>query len=249
MFISTLLIDVGTNPDRPRPGRLWLRNLYRVHQRLCMAFPTKERLQNDECFLKPFDLNDFGDGHVHVKRQNGKGFLFRVDPQPDGNVVILVLSTIKPDWDYAFYNARHFLAASPQVKECAPSFTKGQPLRFRLAANSTRRCSQNSKDSNGSPVDPKWLGKRVPVPFDKLEEWLIARGEKGGFTVDQVAVQSGYIYVDKRDGKLEGKRLLSVRFEGLLKVTDPECFRETLVRGIGPGKAFGFGLLSIAKCP
>ncbi len=40
MYLSSLLIDVGDNPDRPRPGRLWLRNLYHVHQRLCMAFPS-----------------------------------------------------------------------------------------------------------------------------------------------------------------------------------------------------------------
>ncbi|MEW6230192.1 MAG: type I-E CRISPR-associated protein Cas6/Cse3/CasE, partial [Bacillota bacterium] len=38
----------------------------------------------------------------------------------------------------------------------------------------------------------------------------------------------------------------AVEFEGHLTVLDPERFRETLRRGVGPGKAYGFGLLSIA---
>ncbi len=247
MYLSTLLINVGDNPDRPRPGRLWLRNLYRVHQRLCMAFPSKARLEKDKFFLRPYDPQEFAQGHVHVNRTQETGFLFRVDPQPGGNVVILVLSAIEPNWAYAFHNAEHLLAHSPQVKEFNPSFTEGQHFRFLLSANPTRRCSKNSKDIRGNPLDGKWIGKRIPVPFEKLKDWLVTRGKKGGFGIDDVAIQSGYVYVDKRDGILESKRLLSVRFEGILTVTDPEAFRKTLISGIGPAKAFGFGLLSLAK--
>ena len=82
MYISCLLIDVGDNPDRPRPGRLWLRNLYHVHQRLCMAFPSSSRKCGDPEFLAPFAPEDFGNQHVHVKREAASGFLFRIDPQP-----------------------------------------------------------------------------------------------------------------------------------------------------------------------
>ena len=59
MFLSCLFIDVGANPDRPRPGRMWLRNLYHVHQRLCMAFPSAPRISEDPGFLKPFKPEDF----------------------------------------------------------------------------------------------------------------------------------------------------------------------------------------------
>lgn len=38
----------------------------------------------------------------------------------------------------------------------------------------------------------------------------------------------------------------AVLFEGLLEVTDPDAFRAALEQGIGSGKAYGFGLLSIA---
>jgi len=38
-----------------------------------------------------------------------------------------------------------------------------------------------------------------------------------------------------------------VLFDGRLVVTDADRFRETLTAGIGSGKAYGFGLLSIAR--
>jgi len=38
----------------------------------------------------------------------------------------------------------------------------------------------------------------------------------------------------------------AILFEGRLRVTDGDLFRTTLQRGIGSGKAYGFGLLSIA---
>ena len=38
-----------------------------------------------------------------------------------------------------------------------------------------------------------------------------------------------------------------VLFEGRLRVTDAALFRQTLEHGIGSGKAYGFGLLSVAR--
>ena len=241
MYRSFLLIDVGNNPDRPRPGRLWLRNRYHVHQRLCMAFPSASRKAEDVDFLTPFKPDEFGNGQVHVKRAMDSGFLFLIYPLPNGRAVIIVQSAIEPDWGYAFHNANFLLAAPPEVKPFEPRFSKGQSLRFRLAANPTRRLSKHSPDAKEESI-----GKRVPVPTDQLIDWLARRAESAGFFIerDATTVQPGYIYMNK-NGK--GQRLRSVLFDGLLLVTDPDAFRQTLIRGIGSGKAFGFGLLSIAS--
>jgi CRISPR system Cascade subunit CasE len=37
-----------------------------------------------------------------------------------------------------------------------------------------------------------------------------------------------------------------VLYEGELEVTDTAAFRQALEKGIGSGKAYGFGLLSVA---
>ena len=41
--------------------------------------------------------------------------------------------------------------------------------------------------------------------------------------------------------------LLAVTYEGVLTVTNAEKFCETLVNGIGRGKAFGMGMLTVVK--
>lgn len=289
MYVSCLLIDVGDNPDRPRPGRSWLRNVYHVHQRLCMAFPSQLQRTSDPHFLAPYHPTRFAEpppsegsidsgmnvsprpcsvlGYqrpVHVRRDKDHNFLFRIDPQPGNRVVILVQSAIKPDWDYAFQNASYLLAAPPSdPKPIDLIIESGTRLRFRLLANPVRKVSQNSVDAAGKPFGEKWLGKHVPVPATQeyLRNWLERRSESGwsapknsehdqfppGFRIEQLLnIQTGQVFVNKGRDSVKGQRFPSARFDGILAVTDPVLFRQTLARGIGPAKAFGFGLLSIA---
>lgn len=262
MYLSSLLIDVGENPDRPRPGRLWLRNLYRVHQRLCMAFPSRERKRDDPSFLKPFDPS--GLKHVHGPRTAQQAFLFRIDSLANGRAMIIVQSAREPDWSYAFHNARHFLAAGPQVKEFDPCFDKDQVFQFRLLANPVRKVSPRSLDSRGKPFDERWIGKDVPVATPDLDTWLERRAEPRwsppknsentqsppGFRLLKIIhIEPGYAYVSKTRERGAGRRLRSARYDGMLEVTDMGHFRNTLISGIGPGKAFGFGMLSLAPPP
>ncbi len=244
MYLACLLINVGENPDRPRPGRLWLRNRYRVHQRLCMAFPSASRKSADQAFLQPFTPDDFGPQPVHAPRGIDAGFLFRIDPQPGGRVVILVQSAGKPDWDYAFHNADYLLAAPPSTREFDAFPTKEERLKFRLEANPTKRLRQDSREKDGQLVKLESVCKRVPVANDQLDKWLERRAEPAGFHVEQLtSVQAGYVYISRNGDN--GKNLRSVRYDGVLKITDPPSFQKALAAGIGPGKAFGFGLLSV----
>jgi len=248
MFLSYLLVDTGENPDRPRPGRLWLRNPYRVHQRLCMAFPSREKKAADPLFLQPYDGGSFAKGQVHVEREREKGFLFRVDPLPNGRAVVVVQSAVRPDWEYAFRNARFLLAAPPEISPFDPRFSEGEELRFRLLANPIRRLSPRSRGPDGNPVK-SGVGKRVPVPEERLVDWLVKKGENGGFSLraESLVLVPGYVRAYK--GREEKKRisLRSCLFEGTLVVTEPDRFSETIVRGIGPAKGLGFGLLSVLR--
>ena len=250
MIFSQLTIALGDDPQRIQPARSWLRNRYRVHQRLCMAFPSASRKASDPHFLEPFDPGDFGphpppasgDNPVHVERDQQSGFLFRVDPMVGGKAVILVQSGLDPDWDYAFHNARYFLAAPPVKKVINPCFQKGQRLQFRLEANPTRKI-----DTKTGADGKRRHGRRVPVATDKLMEWLTRAGDSRGFCIDlaESSVQAGYVNINK---SRSAQRLRTARFEGLLEVTDPVRFYDkAFVPGIGPAKAFGFGLLSVMR--
>ncbi len=245
MYLSSLLIDVGENPDRPRPGRLWLRNRYHVHQRLCMGFPSASQKEDDPEYLKPYDPQGFS--HVHSARSMKEAFLFRIDPLLGNRVMVLLQSAIKPDWNYAFHNAQHLLAAPPEVKPIRLDFRVGQSFRFRLEANPTMRLRKGSRNTEGVLTGDDWVGKRVPVSAQRLEDWLIRRAERLGFRVHELTgLRPGYVYFNQKAVRGEGQRLRSARYDGTLEVVVPEAFQAAVVCGIGSAKAFGFGLLSLA---
>jgi len=239
MYHSFLLIEVGDNPDRERPGRSWLRNIYRVHQRLAMAFPSKARRERDPEFLQPYDPADFPEtdlrADVHESRNGDAGFLFRVDHHLDAGVgyrpAILVQSARRPDWEYAFQNAGFFLRACPEVHQTDLHFEVGSRLRFRLCANPT----------------VKREGKRHALrERADLHAWLERKAAGGGFGIESwTETDGGWLSAGKRQ-KAERIHLWTVTFEGILRVTDAERFADTLAAGIGPAKAFGCGLLSVA---
>jgi CRISPR system Cascade subunit CasE len=257
MFLSGLLIDAGENPDRPRPGRLWLRNVYRVHQRLSMAFPSSEREAKDPLFLQPFKPTDFinehtGDQkheHVHGQRTAEQAFLFRIDPLSTSRTMIVVQSAIKPNWHYAFQNADYLLAGPPiGPKVFDPAIENGQLFSFRLLANPTRKINTKTREDG-----TKSNGTRVPVAHDKIKDWLTTRSSQSGFAVESfLDVQTGYISSfkdkvssDKEDSK-NGLNFFYTRYNGTLRVTDKDAMHNTIIQGIGSAKGFGFGLLSIA---
>jgi CRISPR system Cascade subunit CasE len=304
MYLSRLLIQLGDNPDRPRPGRLWLRNIYRVHQRLCMAFPSQERVAADPNFLMPYDPEEFPEDRqgvedaavqpgqmrqVHVPRNGDAGFLFRVDSHHPGSAVILILSAIEPNWEYAFHNAQHLLAAPPQVSPFDPQLKTGGKYRFRLRANPTKS-SPKIRDERGfgrERTDGKirrGRGRSTPLihPAD-LHAWLEKKIEKAGgkllspfepapdtgtlATLPELLIRTEgiqYIREGRRPtrfnnpaksdaenavGNKNALRLRIVTYEGVLEISDPIQFVDMLKSGIGRGKAFGCGLLSLAPLP
>jgi CRISPR system Cascade subunit CasE len=160
--------------------------------------------------------------------------LFRLDiNRQKGDISVLVQSEKEPDWA-ALNNAGDFLLEPPQQKPYDPIVAAGQVLYFRLRANPTIK-----RD-----------GKRLSILKEEEQvNWLKRKGEKGGFEVVSLTIIPEGIAHDKMtdgDNSKHKLSLLSVRFEGLLKVTDSHIFRQTLERGTGSAKGLGFGLLSIA---
>jgi len=247
MYLS--LLPVNTTD---RPGREWLRNVYRVHQRLWMAFPEAQTRLDDPFFLGPWTGPP---GPEQRARRTESGFLFRIEH--DGSPRILVQSMFdrEPDWDYAFQNAPYLLAGRAQTRRFEPIVAVGQLLRFRLRANPTRRASLSRQER----LDRAAAGQRVQRPRlqltwaadedprDAFMGWLFRKAQTAGFAVRHADVLDvGYAYFKKKQGPSKAQPLRAVEYEGVLEVNDVEGFRGAIVRGIGPAKAFGFGLLSVA---
>jgi CRISPR system Cascade subunit CasE len=258
MYLSSLRIDLGASGGGMSIGGKWLSNRYRVHQRLCMAFPSAQRLIADPDFLAPFTPQEFPLiredaarrldeagaellAKVHAPRTDRDGFLFRIDPSREGAQIIVQSATV-PNWAYAFANFRGVLAADPQVREYVPAFASGQRLQFRLEANPTRKIDTKS-GSDGQ----RRHGRRVPVASASCIEWLCRFEADGGFTLDPQAVrlECGVARARKSSDAEDGVSYASARFDGVLTVADPQVFSRKLLAGFGTAKAYGFGLMSV----
>ena len=198
-----------------------LRDSYNWHQKIWQAFPGRDGAARD--------------------------FLTRLDPL-DRQLRLLVLSRTRPD--------RPGWCPEPswQTKEIPPAFLDGAAYRFSLVANPTRKVRVAGEDGTRAAQ-----GRRVFVthredrlipdgkPQAGLLSWLARKAEAGGFLLpDLAAVRTlprPRAYFNK-GGKLGLHG--GVEFQGVLRVTNPEVFRQTFADGIGSAKAFGFGMLVLA---
>jgi CRISPR system Cascade subunit CasE len=168
-------------------------------------------------------------------------FLFRIEP--DLPTRVLVQSSVEPDWQQAFLNAPGYLSKPVQIRPLQLDVTQGQRSRFRLRANPTVKKKVPGREN----------GTRLGIITEEGQlDWLKKKAEDRGFRVlSATALQENgpdsLSHGSKHAaGETHKLSFLAVRFDGILQVTDPERFAETLRKGIGPGKAFGFGLLSVA---
>ena len=165
--------------------------------------------------------------------------LWRLD-QLGEKLYLLLLSEERPD--LTALCAQFGTGAPPETRPYDPLLervTAGSCWQFRLTANPTR----SKKDS----ADHTARGTLKPCYLEvEQEEWLWAQAAKHGFALTEGAFQ-----VTRKQTchfRKNGKRpvtLLAVTYEGILQVTDPEAFREMLCQGIGRGKAYGLGLMTI----
>jgi CRISPR system Cascade subunit CasE len=189
----------------------------------------------------------FEDGSFEISRakDESSGVLFRVDEQPrEQSIVVLVQSKIAPDWSRL--HERKDLRGQPYLLRPAESkavnlqLAAGQLLSFRLRANPTKRLGKSAGDGQG---------KRVGIyAEDRQLEWLRRKAENGGFRVLRAQISRDERLTDKiyHEQETHELKLLTVQFDGVLQVVDAPLAQHTIEIGMGSGKGFGCGLLSLA---
>jgi CRISPR system Cascade subunit CasE len=176
--------------------------------------------------------------------------LYRADIHPrTGKVTLLVQSGIEPNWKDLPPGYVLNTTGNHPVKcldQAHGSLERGRLLVFRLRANPTKRLF--------SPRESQMHGKRVELRTEEEQiAWLERKADGGGFALVRIRTAPDIANTRVEPGnKCLGRRadahltFGSVLFEGELEVTDAAVLRQTLRAGIGPGKAYGFGLLSVA---
>lgn len=122
----------------------------------------------------------------------------------------------------------------------------GAQFGFRLTANPTHSVMLPVRD--GEPERTR--GKRLAhVTAQQQLDWLAHRSSKWGFEVGSPEsptariVERRSLRFQRRNGRVE---LGTATFEGTLRVTNAADMRQHMLRGFGPAKAYGCGLLTLA---
>lgn len=233
-----------------RETRFMLASPYRLHAAIEGSFPVDES-------------SDGGEGRV----------LWRVDRNADGSAVLYIVSPSIPSlvgldeqigwpdleqqWQTRLYDA--FLA---QIEN-------GQIYGFRLLGNPVvnRSAIRNGRGSSKrishltALQQAAWLVGREAYDeiAQELPEYLGAaddtRAERNGFVVTRSPRDNSLQLVVSDMRKLEfmqgtqGRKitLATARYDGVLEVRDANLLRRALTFGIGHGKGFGCGLLTLAR--
>jgi CRISPR system Cascade subunit CasE len=185
-------------------------------------------------------------------------FLFRQEDErtlasngnPRGIPLFYVLSTTEP-------------VDVPGLLQCEtrpfePKLDIGSRLHFRLRANpvvARRREGESRSRVHDVLMDAKKQCQQagvtnaadVQAKMDKAAvTWLMQRAENAGFELAAQPQISGYRqHAIRRKG--QEIRFSSVDYEGVLTVSAPEQFAETLYRGLGRSRAFGCGLMLVRR--
>ena len=173
-----------------------------------------------------------------VKRENAN-LLHRLEISPySGALTLLVQSTVEPNWQPLTQAGQgQYLLSPPVWKAVDLQLANNRLLQFRLTANPTVK--KVRRDENGKRIN----SNRVPLLREEKQlAWLQRKGQLYGFHLLHTQISQ----IRKQDNRKRNLTLFTVQFNGQLQITNAETFLQALKTGIGPAKAFGCGLLSLA---
>ncbi len=226
MWLSRLTLD-----PRNRQVQRDLADVHALHRRVMGAFPKSA---------------DGGSARAQ------HGVLHRLDVAPSGALLLMVQSAVEPrDWHdvlprgYTVESLPGRGIATRDASAVLDAVVDDAVFDFRLRANPTKRLAKSEPGSR--------LGKGTRVGLRTRPEqiaWLRRKAASHGFEIPEEPAGVPLV-IDRERGPMYGRgRALAfegVTFDGRLRVIDARSFRQALRTGIGSAKAFGFGLLTIAR--
>ncbi|MEV0141644.1 type I-E CRISPR-associated protein Cas6/Cse3/CasE [Streptomyces globisporus] len=183
------------------------------------------------------------------------GVLFRLDTDREGPPVLLVQTRVAISLGrlpngYAEAQTRDM---TPMLSALRP----GLPVRYRFLGNAVRRCGRNSTVGSWKQAIPlngedavQWWADRAPASGLALRSCLSSASDP------MTAYHAPASPPDGRGSGTSRKQGQDIRvpyaatlYEGVAEVRDPAKLRAALLAGIGRGKSYGCGLLSLAPAP
>ncbi|MGW7466989.1 type I-E CRISPR-associated protein Cas6/Cse3/CasE [Streptomyces xantholiticus] len=162
------------------------------------------------------------------------GLLYRIDDTDTTSTLLVQAHQLDPTRLPAEYG-------QADIKSLAPMFTalhKGLAVRYRIVLNPAKR-ERLSVDEKGK------RGRIVPLTGTDADQWWLRRATEAGLHLHVLTPTS---MEPARPRKQDAPRMRHslLRYDGNATVTNPDTLREAVLHGIGRGKPYGAGLLSLA---
>lgn len=190
-------------------------------------------------------------GFADARPTDGGRILWRLDTYGQHRIVLYTTSPEKPDFTHLVEQAGWPTTEAWQTRDYSAllsSLQLGQQWQFRLTANPVR----SGRKENWSSTKP--LGH---VTVQQQEQWLLDRAPRLGFrlvpsgTKVDGDVEPDLAVVDRRTRRFTRQghpvTISMATYAGHLEITDVTELRRALTFGIGRAKAYGCGLLTLAK--
>jgi CRISPR system Cascade subunit CasE len=197
--------------------------------------------------------------------------LWRLDTDKPHQAQLLVLTRSRPSWEHLVEQAGWPAAdnAEPLIKPYQPlldQILRGREFAFLLKANPVSATKNIAAPSPGQKeylaTAPRPRGLRVPHRtvahqlawlIDRLP-WRVDQPSRWGLRLlshnDQPAVRiigrQRLSFTKNLDSGGHRVVLETATYEGLVRVEDPVAATDALLNGVGPGKAYGLGLITLA---
>lgn len=225
MFFSRMTLQA--NADKNKAFWQTFKNPYTLHQSIWQLFADNPERDRD--------------------------FIYRLDQERDRPLVYAVSAREPLDGQDLW---------QIESKVYRPKLFSGMRLSFMLRANPVRTKRDEAGKQHRHDVV---MEAKTRLKAEKTEraseictatlvqetgsQWLETRAERYGFNLNPDVLRADG-YQQHRFFKDRGKSRISIStldFSGVLSISDPKHFIETLYKGIGPAKAFGCGMLMVKR--
>lgn len=190
--------------------------------------------------------------------------LWRLEHDSPHRAGLLILTQSTPSWEHIVEQAGWLAADEPQalVRSYEPLLDRverGREFRFRLHANPVTSTRTPAKPSDaqrhrletsmrprGARVPHRTAGHQLGWFLDHVDKWGFGIPDTDDGQPDVHVVARNRIAFHKSGNTSSRVVLQTATFEGRLRIEDPNLARAQLLSGVGPGRAYGCGLITLA---
>lgn len=162
------------------------------------------------------------------------GMLYRLEKKRNA-LEVYVLSAQYPCWIHIAGNGYQCIGVK-DISALREMYREGAVLRFDLRACPSKKVQGKARNS-----------KRVFLRSEQERmEWLIRQAKKYGFSLIDAHETGicGHVEGSKGTDRID---YTTVDYSGVLHIDNPESFWNSYILGVGAGKAYGIGMMLLAR--